>query len=99
MMSTKNIYEIDFSIEEAKDDIARHQAAGNLKLIVKIDTFLDEIELHPLTGTGKPERLKGYGDHVVYSRRINDAHRLVYEVIEEEKKVRLLSAWGHYNDK
>ncbi len=25
-------------------------------------------------------------------------HRLVYEVFEEEKRVELLSAYGHYND-
>ena len=31
-----------------------------------------------------------------YSRRINNKHRLVYQVIEEEKKVRILSMWSHY---
>lgn len=31
-----------------------------------------------------------------YSRRINIKHRLVYEVIEEEKAVKILSLWSHY---
>lgn len=30
------------------------------------------------------------------SIRINLQHRLVYEVIEEEKLIKILSMWGHY---
>ena len=35
--------------------------------------------------------LSGY-----YSRRINIQHRLVYEVLETEKIVRILKMWSHY---
>jgi len=28
-----------------------------------------------------------------------EKHRFIYEVFEEEKKVEVLSAFGHYNDK
>lgn len=35
--------------------------------------------------------LSGY-----YSRRINIQHRLVYEILEEEKIVRILKMWSHY---
>lgn len=35
--------------------------------------------------------LKGY-----YSRRINKQHRLVYEVLEEERLIRIISMWTHY---
>lgn len=31
-----------------------------------------------------------------YSRRINRQHRLVYEVLEDEKVVRVLRMWTHY---
>jgi Txe/YoeB family toxin of toxin-antitoxin system len=31
-----------------------------------------------------------------FSRRINIQHLLVYEVIEEEKTVKILSMWTHY---
>ena len=31
-----------------------------------------------------------------YSRRINKQYRLVYEVIEEEKKINIISIWTHY---
>ena len=32
----------------------------------------------------------------LYSRRINKKHRLVYEVFEEEKIIKILSLWTHY---
>lgn len=32
----------------------------------------------------------------LYSRRINIKHRLVYQVYEEEKIVKILSMWTHY---
>ncbi|WP_353420016.1 Txe/YoeB family addiction module toxin (plasmid) [Staphylococcus delphini] len=31
-----------------------------------------------------------------YSRRINQQHRVVYTVNEENKEVLILSAWSHY---
>lgn len=31
-----------------------------------------------------------------YSRRINIQHRLVYQVYEEEKVVKIISLWSHY---
>ncbi len=32
----------------------------------------------------------------LYSRRINVKHRLVYEVFEEEKIIKVISLWSHY---
>lgn len=32
----------------------------------------------------------------LYSRRINVQHRLVYEVLENEKTIKILSLWSHY---
>ena len=68
------------------------------KIIKKIASFLSELEENPTQGTGQVERLKHYGERSVWSRRIDQKHRLVYEVFEEEKRVELLSAYGHYND-
>ncbi|MGM0983393.1 MAG: Txe/YoeB family addiction module toxin [Pseudomonadota bacterium] len=31
-----------------------------------------------------------------YSRRINIQHRLVYQVIEDERVMKILSLWSHY---
>jgi Txe/YoeB family toxin of toxin-antitoxin system len=33
-----------------------------------------------------------------FSRRINIKHRIVYEVLEEEKLVRVLRMWTHYGE-
>ena len=32
----------------------------------------------------------------LYSRRINIQHRLVYQVYSEEKTVKIISMWSHY---
>lgn len=32
----------------------------------------------------------------LYSRRINIKHRLVYQVYEEEKVIKVISLWSHY---
>ena len=80
------------------EDIQKHKEAGQKKIIKKIASFLSELEENPTQGTGQVERLKHYGERSVWSRRIDQKHRLVYEVFEEEKRVELLSAYGHYND-
>ena len=33
-----------------------------------------------------------------YSRRINQQHRLVYEIYEENKTVKILRMWTHYGE-
>jgi len=54
--------------------------------------------LHPHTGTGHPEQLKG--DRTgQWSRTITKKHRLIYEIFETEVHVDVLSAYGHYGDK
>jgi len=51
--------------------------------------------LHSLAyeGIGKPEHLKGMGSNV-WSRRINETDRLVYEVFDE--RVEFLQTRYHY---
>ena len=78
------------------DELEKHLKSGQKKLLVKIDSLLDELEVHPTTGTGQVEPLKGYGERNVYSRRIDKKHRLTYEVFEEEKYIEVLAAYGHY---
>jgi len=31
-----------------------------------------------------------------YSRRLNSQHRVVYKVLEDEKRIEIYSAWTHY---
>ncbi|MFV0531043.1 MAG: Txe/YoeB family addiction module toxin [Flavobacteriales bacterium] len=79
--------------EQAKDDIRQHKLSGNKVVVNKITLLLEELVLHPFTGTGKPEPLK-HSLTGCWSRRINREHRLVYEVSED--LVFILSAKGHY---
>ena len=44
-----------------------------------------------------PSYEKPVGDlEGLYSRRINIKHRLVYQVFEDSKTVKIISAWSHY---
>jgi toxin YoeB len=62
----------------------------------KLNIILEELEIHPQTGTGNPEQLK-HQLSGFWSRRINKKDRLIYEIIEEpEKLVVVVSALGHY---
>lgn len=81
------------------EDVELHQKSGQQKLILKILSFLKELEVAPTKGTGKPEALKGYGERSVWSRRIDQKHRLTYEIFEQEKIVKILTCFGHYEDK
>ena len=91
----EEIYKLKYS-DEYLDHIEKHLKSGQKKLLIKINSLLDELETHPTTGTGQGEPLKGYGERNVYSRRINQKHRLTYEVFDEGKYVEVLSAYGHY---
>lgn len=90
-------YEIEIS-QTAEADINKLSKSGEKGVLKKLYLILDELEQHPESGTGKPERLKHYNEPT-WSRRLSSKHRLVYEIQEEKVLVVLLSAWGHYKDK
>ncbi len=63
------------------------------KQALRIVKLLKEIQRSPFEGTGKPEALK----HELagcWSRRIEQEHRLVYEV--KEDRIRILACRYHY---
>ena len=62
----------------------------------KTQRLLDIIAEDPYKTPPSFEKLIGFQN--VYSRRINIQHRLVYEVIKEERIIKALSLWGHYED-
>ncbi|MBO6303689.1 MAG: Txe/YoeB family addiction module toxin [Selenomonadaceae bacterium] len=66
----------------------------NRKIAEKIWNLIKSIRRDgPMQGLGKPEKLK-YED--TYSRRIDEANRLVYKVSDDA--VSIISCQGHYND-
>lgn len=85
-------FHLDFT-DKALDDISFHKSAGNKAILRKLKVLLDELSVHPFSGTGKPEPLK-HNLTGMWSRRINKEHRLIYEVVEDV--VFILSAKGHY---
>ena len=85
-------------LPKAKEDLALIKRSGDKSALNKVVKLLEELKNDPRTGTGKAERLKHYEEEV-WSRRINDKHRLVYQIFEDKIQVLVLSAYGHYDDK
>ncbi|MCD8166015.1 MAG: Txe/YoeB family addiction module toxin [Bacteroides sp.] len=56
------------------------------------------MEEHPETGTGKPKPLR-HEQSGVWSRKIDDKHRMLYTIEEDTITVFIISLWGHYGDK
>ena len=58
--------------------------------------LLQDIDRNGYSGIGKPEPLKG-NLQGYWSRRIDDANRLVYRI--REHRIEILQCRSHYNDK
>ena len=67
----------------------------NDSLKKKIKSLLNIIENDPYKTYPPYEALRG-DLKGCYSRRINIKHRLVYEVIEAKKAIKVLRLWTHY---
>lgn len=83
-----------YSIVYAKTalkDIAKLKSAH---LDAKAKLLIDLIRENPYQMPPRYEKLVGDLEGL-YSRRINIQHRLVYEVFEDRKVVRILSLWSH----
>ena len=87
------MYRLVFTDDARRGLKILHKKAPNA--IKKLNALLEEIQLHPNTGTGQIERLKHYGEET-WSRRINHEHRIVYRVHEASVEVLILSVYGHY---
>lgn len=84
-------YQLFFTKQAQKD--AKKLAAAGLK--PKAQQLLELLQSNPFSNPPKYEKL--VGDLVgAYSRRINIQHRLVYQVLEKEKIVKVLRLWTHY---
>ena len=78
--------------KQAQKD-ARKLASSGLK--AKAQQLLAILQSDPWQAPPPFEKL--VGDLTgAYSRRINIQHRLVYQVLETEKAVKILRLWTHY---
>ncbi|MBQ9426426.1 MAG: Txe/YoeB family addiction module toxin [Paludibacteraceae bacterium] len=90
------LYEIQYT-PEANRDLAK-LLKDEPKAFQKAIRFIEELREHPKTGLGHPEPLKGKPEGR-WSREISKKHRLVYQIIEYQVIVLILTAYGHYDDK
>ncbi|MCC6356116.1 MAG: Txe/YoeB family addiction module toxin [Verrucomicrobiae bacterium] len=84
-------YELVYTRQAKKD-------AKKLKgtpLAARAKELLEVIRRDPFSTTPPFEALLG-DLRGAYSRRINVQHRLVYQVLEEERVIKILRLWTHY---
>jgi len=78
--------------KQAQKDAKKLTASGLKK---KAKDLLNIVETNPYQNPPPYEKL--VGDLAgAYSRRINIQHRLVYQVIEKERTVKVIRLWTHY---
>jgi Txe/YoeB family toxin of toxin-antitoxin system len=86
-------YKILYSKLALKD--AKKLSSANLS--DKAKYLIEIIKKDPFQNPPPYEKLVG-NLHGSYSRRINIQHRLVYEVREDDKVVRVSRMWSHYGE-
>ena len=84
-------WQVVFTKQAQKD--ARRLASAGLR--PKAAQLLSILADDPFRRPPPFEKLLG-DLHGAYSRRINIQHRLVYQVIEDERTVKVLRMWSHY---
>lgn len=52
-------------------------------ILKRVNALIKDVQRKPFAGIGKPEPLK-HGLSGYWSRRINDEHRLVYKVLDDQ---------------
>jgi toxin YoeB len=78
--------------KQAKKDAKKLSAAG---LKGKAQALLEIIRKNPFQNPPPYEKL--VGDLAgAYSRRINILHRLVYQPYEEDRVIKVIRLWTHY---
>lgn len=85
------MYKVLFSKSAQKDAIKIKRS----NLHVRCQELIELLRKDPFTKIPSYEKLVGDLSGF-YSRRINIQHRIVYEVTEELKIVKILRMWTHY---
>ena len=91
------IYELILS-DEATEHMKKWRMSGQKKTLKKITDLFEELRMHPTTGTGHVEQLKGNLSGL-WSREINKGDRMIYAIEDDKVIVYVVSLKGHYGDK
>jgi len=78
--------------KQAQKDAKKLSASG---LKEKAKNLLYIIQENPYQNPPPYEKLVG-DLNGAYSRRINIQHRIVYQIMEEEKTIKVIRLWTHY---
>ena len=78
--------------KQAEKDALKLASCG---LKSKAEMLLEVLRRNPFQNPPSYEKLLGDFSGA-YSRRINIQHRLIYEILNEYKTVKVLSMWAHY---
>lgn len=85
------MYKIVYRKQVVKD-IPKIKSIG---LSEKVQRLIKVIKENPYQNPLPFEKLVG-DLQGAYSRRINVQHRLVYQIFDKEKVVKIISIWSHY---
>ena len=85
-----------YSIVYTKKAVGDINNLKSSKLDNKAKALIELIRNDPYKTSPSYEKLQG-NLKGAYSRRINIKHRLVYEVYEEDKVIKIISLWSHYD--
>ena len=87
------MYKIEYHKKAIKDieKLKQNNLASRAKNLIEV------LKINPFQNPPPYEKLLGDLKEL-YSRRINIQHRLIYQVIEEKKLVRIISLWSHYEN-
>ena len=80
---------------QAQKHLEEWRKSGQKKTLEKIAKLLEELTIHPQTGTGQVEQLRG-NLAGLWSRRINKADRIIYSIEDKKIIVTIISMKGHY---
>jgi len=84
-----------YNVKYTKKSLKHIPLLKGSKLDEKAKKLIEIIKVNPYQNPPEYEKLVG-NLQGLYSRRINRQHRLVYEVFEEEKIIKIVSMWTHY---
>jgi Txe/YoeB family toxin of toxin-antitoxin system len=78
--------------KQARKDAKKLSASG---LKSKAEAIIQILREDPYQVTPSYEKLVGDLSGA-YSRRVNIQHRIVYQILEDEKTVKVIRMWTHY---
>ncbi len=85
------MYKVVFT-KQALKDAKKISSAGLKEKVIELIKVLEE---NPFQAPPNYEKLVGDLSGA-FSRRINFQHRLVYQIYEKEKVVKVIRMWTHY---